>query len=276
MPSTSATATRSPRNRRYAMTCPSHFTVAYTINPWMDPNSSVNANLAVTQWENLRNIYLNLGHTVDLVPPVPGLPDMVYTANGGIIINGRTMGVQFTHPERAQEAPAYLQWMESIGLGPVHSPTHINEGEGDFLVISNRILAGTGFRTEPDAHHEVSAFFDMPVVTLELVDPHYYHLDTALTVLDDNNIAYYPDAFSFASQEKLRELYPDALIANTEDAQVLGLNAVSDGYNVILSSGAINLISTLKNEGYNPIPVDFSELLKGGGGVKCCTLEIRS
>jgi N-dimethylarginine dimethylaminohydrolase len=138
------------------------------------------------------------------------------------------------------------------------------------------LLAGTGFRTDPAAHAEAGELFGLPVVTLELVDPRYYHLDTALCVLGPNDIAYLPAAFSADSQAVLRDLFPDAVIADAEDAAVLGLNAVSDGLHVVLPLEAVALAAKLTARGYRPVPVAFSELRKAGGGPKCCTLELRS
>jgi N-dimethylarginine dimethylaminohydrolase len=153
---------------------------------------------------------------------------------------------------------------------------HVNEGEGDFLVVGGLVLAGTGFRTDPGAHDEVQELFGIPVVSLQLVDPRFYHLDTALSVLGESDVAYYPDAFSPGSRAVLQRLFPDAVLASEADAVVLGLNAVSDGRNVVLPTTATDLADQLRERGWNPIGVDLSELLKAGGSVKCCTLEIRS
>ena len=114
----------------------------------------------------------------------------------------------------------------------------------------------------------------MPVVSLELVDPRFYHLDTALAVLDDQTIAYYPPAFSEAAQDQLRALFPDAIVVGSADAYVLGLNAVSDGLHVVHPSAATGFAAQLRDAGFEPVGVDLSELLKGGGSVKCCTLEV--
>ncbi|WP_245160120.1 hypothetical protein [Blastococcus sp. CT_GayMR20] len=155
-------------------------------------------------------------------------------------------------------------------------PVHVNEGEGDFLVVGELVLAGTGFRTDPGAHTEVQELFGIPVISLQLVDPRFYHLDTALAVLDDRTVAYYPEAFSPGSRGVLQRLFPDAVLASEADAVVLGLNAVSDGRHVVLPSAAVGLMEQLRERGYEPIGVDLSELLKAGGSVKCCTLEIRA
>lgn len=270
------TPVRKARTRHFVMTAPRHFTVEYAINPWMDTSIPVDVDLALRQWETLRDLYTQLGHTVDLVDPVAGLPDMVYAANGGLVVNGRAVVANFTFPQRAAEADAYAAWMAGSGHQPERTRHH-NEGQGDLLVAGAMVLAGYGFRTDRRAHNEVAAITGLPVVSLELVDPRFYHLDTALTVLSDGpdvTVAYYPPAFSEAAQLRLRELFPAAIEVASADAFVLGLNAVSDGRHVILPIGATGFADQLRQAGFEPIGVDLSELLKGGGSIKCCTLEV--
>ncbi|MGA4837510.1 dimethylargininase [Streptomyces sp. G45] len=264
---------RTARPRHYLMCRPTHFTVSYRINPWMDPAKPTDTGLAVLQWERLYALHQELGHTVELIDPLPGLPDMVYAANGATVLDGRALVASFRHPERAAEAPAYRDWFEQRGYPVVHTARHTNEGQGDYLVAGDRILAGSGFRTDRAAHAEAERVLGAPVVGLTLVDPRFYHLDTALAVLDDD-IAYYPGAFSPESQETLRALYPDALLADEADAEAFGLNAICDGRHVLLPETAGNLADRLADRGFQPIGVDLSELLKGGGSVKCCTLEL--
>jgi N-dimethylarginine dimethylaminohydrolase len=264
---------RTPRPRRYAMTPPTYFAVEYAINPWMDTSAPVDVATAQAQWEDLRQTYLRLGHHVDLVEPVPGLPDMVYAANGGFVAHDVAIVARFRFAERAGEARAYADWMSSVGFAPV-TTRHINEGQGDLLMVGEMVLAGYGFRTDLRAHPEISAALRMPVVSLELVDPRFYHLDTALAVLDDHTIAFYPPAFSEAAQDQLHALFPDAIVVGSADAYVLGLNVVSDGLHVVLPSAATGFAAQLREAGFEPVGVDLSELLKGGGSVKCCTLEV--
>ncbi|MET0900244.1 MAG: dimethylargininase [Mycobacterium sp.] len=264
---------RVPTVRHYAMTSPTHFTVEYAINPWMDTSAPVDPALAVAQWDGLRQTYLSLGHTVDLVHPEPGLPDMVYAANGGLIIGDTAIVARFKFAERAGEARAYAAWMAAAGYTPRFTD-HLNEGQGDLLVVGSTILAGTGFRTDEAAHAEIAELTGMPVVTLHLTDPRFYHLDTALAVLDDTTIAYYPPAFTDASRATLLRLFPTAIEVSTADAYVLGLNVVSDGKHVVLPAAAVGFAGQLAGHGFEPIGVELSELLKGGGSVKCCTLEV--
>ncbi len=270
-----AACDRDAKTKRFLMCRPTFFDVTYAINPWMHPEKPVDTDLAITQWEQLKAAYESLGHTVDVIDQSDGLPDMVYAANGGIVLDGRALAAHFTFAERAPEGGLYGAWFADAGFAPVQQAVEQNEGEGDFLVVGDLFLAGTGFRTSRAAHLEVQRFFNRPVVSLELVDPRFYHLDTALTVLDDSNVAYYPGAFSQTSNMLLRRLFPDAIIATDADAQVLGLNAISDGANVIFTDKAVGLHKQYRDRGYNPIGIDLSELLKGGGSIKCCTLELR-
>ncbi len=259
------------------MTAPRHFAVEYAINPWMDTSVPVDVDLALRQWETLRATYIDLGHTVDLVDAVAGLPDMVYAANGGLIVDGHAVLAHFTFPQRAAEADAYAAWMTAAGWHPERTRHH-NEGQGDLLVAGSTVLAGHGFRTDRRAHDEIAELTGLPVTSLELVDPRFYHLDTALTVLSDEpaTIAYYPPAFTADAVAVLREMFPTAIEVGSADAFVLGLNAVSDGRHVVLPAGATGFADQLRAAGFEPIGVDLSELLKGGGSVKCCTLEVYS
>lgn len=254
---------------------PEHFTVSYRINPWMHPEDPTDTSLALRQWTVLYDTYVDLGFTVQLIDSLPGLPDMVYAANGGFVLDGIAYGAQFHYPERQPEGPAYMDWFRSQGLD-VREPKSTNEGEGDFLLVGDTILAASGFRSDTSSHQEIADIYGREVVSLQLVNPSYYHLDTALAVIDHTTIAYLPSAFDEASLSILRERYPDAIIATEEDAAFLGLNSFSDGHNVVIAERATTFAKDLAERGYNPIGVDLSELLLGGGGVKCCTLELRS
>ncbi|MEQ1737129.1 MAG: dimethylargininase, partial [Rhodoglobus sp.] len=228
---TAAVPARVPRTRSVLMCRPEHFTVSYSINPWMHPDRPTDTTLAVAQWQVLHDTYVGLGFDVQLVDPIATLPDMVYAANGGFVIDNIAYGAKFTYPERQPEGPAYMDWFRGAGFD-VREPVEINEGEGDFLLVKGVVLAGTGFRTASNSHEEVATIFGRPVVTLNLINPSFYHLDTAVAVLDDDNIAYLPSAFDEASLAILGTMFPDAVIVTEEDAAVLGLNSFSDGYNV--------------------------------------------
>ena len=218
---------------------PEHFTVSYTINPWMEPANPTDTAVALRQWQDLYDTYISLGHEIELIDPIEGLPDMVYTANGGFLIDGVAYGPKFRFQERAGEAVPFIEWFRAAGFD-TREPVEVNEGEGDFLLVGDVVLAGTGFRSTGDSHREIGEVFGREVISLTLTDPRFYHLDTALAVLDPvegvanggperANIAYLPSAFDARSQAILAERYPDAIHVSDEDGAVFGLNSASDG-----------------------------------------------
>lgn len=270
----SAPVPRTAVHKTVLMCRPDFFTVSYRINPWMNPDEPTSTDLAVEQWETLHHAYLAQGFEVELIEPIAGLNDMVYAANGGFTLDGKAYGAKFTYDERVPEGPAYMRWFGEHGF-EVHEPEHVNEGEGDLLVSNGAILAGHGFRTSLESHEEVRRIFDREVVSLRLVDPAYYHLDTAMAILDDANIAYLPAAFDDASRAELERRYPDAVIVDDQDASVLGLNSFGDGATMLIAQRAASFERSLAGRGYATVGLDLSELLRGGGGIKCCTLELR-
>ncbi|TCK65886.1 dimethylargininase [Curtobacterium sp. PhB136] len=277
---TTTAPTRTATKRTILMCKPDFYTVSYRINPWMHPEDPTDTAKAVAQWQELHDVYQGLGFEIHLIDPIQGLPDMVYAANGGFVLDGVAYGAKFQYPERQPEGPAYMDWFRGAGL-QVAEPVETNEGEGDFLLVGDVILAGTGFRSDSTSHEEIAKVYGRDVITLKLINPSFYHLDTAIAVLDPepdadgrSNIAYLESAFDEPSLAILRERFPDAIIATEEDAAILGLNSYSDGYNVVIAARATTFAEQLRAKGYNPIGVDLSELLLGGGGVKCCTLDL--
>jgi N-dimethylarginine dimethylaminohydrolase len=257
---------------------PEFFAVGYAINPWMDPEAPVDVELAVKQWTGLRETLMALGHTVHVLPPGPGLPDMVYAANGAFSVHGIVYGARFRFPQRSAEADHHKAFYRTLGWRYIQ-PTVTNEGEGDFAylpgLLGGLVLAGHGFRTDAAAHAEVQAIFGRPVLSLQLGDPRFYHLDVALAALDDRTIAYYPGAFTLPTQQILRNAFPDAVVADEDDALAFGLNLISDGRHAVINSEATGLAAKLRAAGYKPVPVELGELKKGGGSVRCCIAELR-
>jgi N-dimethylarginine dimethylaminohydrolase len=253
---------------------PEHFDVVSTINPWMDPSKPVSRALAILQWENLVDTYERLGHVVDLVQPAAGLPDMVFAANAGVAIDNKMMAANMWSAERRPEEDHFRKHFDTAGFDEVLIPEHINEGEGDFLFTGEVLLAGTGFRTDPRAHREASDFFDVEVVTLHLADPRWYHLDTALFAITPEQVVWYPGAFDRDSGVELRRRFPDGIEATERDALGFGLNSTADHRQVVMPQSAPELAARIADAGFDVHTVDLSELLKAGGSVKCCTLEL--
>jgi N-dimethylarginine dimethylaminohydrolase len=250
---------------------PDHFAIEYAINPWMDPDQPPDLARALHQWDTLRRVYLSLGHDVEVLEPEMGLPDMVFTANGATIAAGRALGVRFAHAQRQGEEALFLRWLRAHGFPDVVLPREVNEGQGDLLPWSGGLLGGFPLRTTYAAHAEAAGLLGVAVTSLELVDPRFYHLDTALMVLDDT-VAYLPEAFSDAAAAVIRELFPDALRATPAEAARFALNGVCDGRNVVMTDEAPRLAHDLAERGYEVIALPFDEFRKSGGGIKCATL----
>lgn len=257
---------------------PDYFEVAYEINDWMHIDNPVDVHLAKQQWQKLYSTYLSLGYKVELIEPGLGLPDMVFTANGALIINGRVFSTHygdFAKP-RQPETPLFEQWFRDHGYTEIYTPKHDSEGEGDILYADDTIFAGYGQnRSSIESHAELAAFFSKKVVSLKLLDPRFYHLDTAMCPLGNSTVMYFPGAFDANGKAALKKHFSTLIEANEADAAGFGLNAVSDGKNVILSDAATGLHDALRSHGLSPIPIDMTEFRKSGGAVKCCSLELR-
>jgi N-dimethylarginine dimethylaminohydrolase len=262
--------------KRVLMCAPTYFDVSYSINPWMHLEAQPDPERTKAEWFVLNADYEKFGIAIELIKPIKGLPDMVFTANGGLVIDGKVMLARFRYRQRQPETEHFRKWFEQAGYKDIRLPEHDFEGEGDALVCGDLILAGHGFRSDERSHQELAKYFKKDVVSLKLVDPRFYHLDTCLSVLNDTTIMFYPAAFDAMSEDRIRQSVPNIIEAEPDDALAFGLNAVSDGKNVMMSHRAEGLMEQLRLTGFNPVPVDITEFKKSGGGVKCLTLELRS
>jgi N-dimethylarginine dimethylaminohydrolase len=252
---------------------PEHFDIEYEINPWMCIDNRVQPDIARAQCQKLHNIYSErLGWEVQILEPVKDLPD---TANGALVIDGKVALPRLRHPERQGETPYFEAWFRERDFEALFTPVHDFEGEGDALPWNDIIFAGFPWRSDRRSHTELADFFGRRVVSLQLTDARFYHLDTALTVVDRDSAALYPRAFTAESLSAVRELVPNVIEATGEDAIAYGLNAVSDGRSIVLSDRAADQITTYRGRGMNVQPTPIGEFQKSGGGAKCLSLELR-
>lgn len=253
-----------------------YFGLEYDINPWMHQQQPVDLATAKQQWQRLHDIYTKqLGWQVVLCPPVKHLPDMVFATDCGLMIDGKVLLSNFRYPQRQPEPAHFADWFRANGFTNIQQAAHHFEGGGDNLLCGNKILAGHGFRSAPEAAIELRDYFGLEVVPLKIVDPYFYHLDTSLAVLSDDTIAFYPGALDKPSQDRLRQAVPNVIEATLEEAQGFGLNAVSDGKTIITSSQSESLLQKYRNAGFTVIGTPILEFRKSGGGVKCMTFELR-
>lgn len=255
---------------------PTYFDIEYEINPWMHQDQQPLEQSASHQWSKLYGIYTKqLGWHVELAQPVKGLPDMVFATDCAIVVGDKVLLSNFRYPERRPESKVYEKWFRDKGYERIKQAGGFFEGGGDILAYGDKFIAGHGFRTDIAAHKELGEYFGREVISLRIVDPRFYHLDTSLAVLGDDTVAYYPGAIDEDSRARLRQQVPNLIEATEEEAIGFGLNAVSDGQNVITSDESPSLLEKYKNAGFNVIGTPILEFRKSGGGVKCLTLELR-
>lgn len=262
--------------KKILMSPPDYFDIEYEINAWMDVGNQIDPIKAKEEWQNIRQIYLEkLGWEVVTQPPVEHLPDLVFTANGGLVIDKKVALPTFRHPVRQPETDLDKKWFTENGYSNQFRPLNDFEGEGDALPWNDLIFAGYPWRSDKQSHHEIADFFSKKVVSLQLIDARFYHLDTALTIVDNQTVAIWKGAFSEAAIKTIREIVPRVIEASAADAMNYGLNAMSDGHSIVLSDRATGLIGTYSELGLSVYPTSIVEFQKSGGGVKCLSLELR-
>ncbi len=260
------------------MCAPKYFAVQYAIKPWMEGQiGQVDYAIAQRQWTEFYNI-LKEHAEIHLIDPRPH-PDLVFTANAGLMIENRFIPSRFKHEERRQEEPLYREWFEKRSAHIIPLPKHISfEGAGDALLEpgGKRLWAGHGFRTDQEAHPFLAEQLELEVISLQLVDSRFYHLDTCLCPLLNGDVMYYPAAFDEASRKAIEALVPpeNRIIVAEKDTIHFACNAVLLGRVLFLNHASPNLIQLLEQKGYSPVIQPVSEFLKAGGANKCLTLAL--
>ena len=264
---------------RFLMCAPRHFEVAYVINPWMEGNIARGSNPAATaQWQALLAL-LRRYADVDCISAEPGVPDLVFTANAGLVLGRQVLLSAFRHAERQPEEAYFSRWFSRHGFEVLTLPAGVYfEGAGDALFDRRLpiLWMGHGHRTDEAAAAFIASLFDVDVVPLQLVDPHFYHLDTCLCPLEGGALLYYPDAFDRASQERIAALVPPELriAVDAVDAAAFACNAVNCGRQVVMNQASGALARTLAALGYQLHQTPLSEFMKAGGSAKCLTLKL--
>ncbi|HLJ55377.1 MAG TPA: arginine deiminase-related protein [Chthonomonadaceae bacterium] len=261
---------------RLLMCPPSEYQVLYEINPWMSVLNTADPAIASRQWNALhRTLTEDVGASVELVTQEHGAPDMVFTANAGLVRDRLAFLSRFRHPQRQPEEPAFRRWFEEHGYTVLQPPADCHfEGEGDALFVGGTLVAGYLKRSDIAAHRWLSEGLRVPVLSVQLVDDRWYHLDTCFCPLDGQTIAYYPPAFDSYGRNVLEANF--ATIAITEaEALRFACNAVVIGRTVILPSGCPEFSGRLASAGFRPIAAEMSEFMKAGGACKCLTLFLR-
>ena len=254
---------------------PDHFGIEYEINPWMKVANAVDHDLALQQWQALHDAYVAAGETVDLIDPIPGLPDLVFTANGGLIWGRNFVLSNFSNAERRGEEPYFTKKMQTLGFDVHTIDKSLNyEGAGDGLFAGETLFFGYGFRTDVRAHKPVAEILGVDYVSLQLVSPNFYHMDTCFCPLDEHTVMFAPDAFTPESADEIRKRVRTVIEVDLETARGFACNASPVGDTVIASTAILNLKDQLHAAGFKALGLPMTEFMKSGGGVRCLTLPL--
>ncbi|HEX8066739.1 MAG TPA: ornithine--oxo-acid transaminase [Thermoleophilaceae bacterium] len=262
-----------PWGRSYLMCPPEHFDVAYSINPWMDLAVAVDRGRAQAQWDELVAAIEQAGASVETATPRPGLPDMVFTANAGLVIGDVFVSASMRHAERRGERSHFEAWFAARGRR-VEALEAVQEGAGDALPLGGALVAGFRTRSTAAAYAELSRRTGARTVAVELADPRFYHLDLAFCPLGEGRAMIVPSAFGEAGRAVLSELVPEPLLLEPEEGEAFCANSVVVGRTVIMPACPPRVRRHLEVWGLEPVVVDVSEFLKAGGGPRCLTLAL--
>jgi N-dimethylarginine dimethylaminohydrolase len=273
----------------FLMCPPEHFAVNYAINPWMDPKGWAREDRALgaaarQQWIGLHHTLRDLGAWVEIVPPVAGVPDLVFTANAAVVLDRKALLARFRHPERQREQPHFETAFRALqARGIIETVTKLPgnvvlEGAGDcvFDAARNMFWMGYGPRSDAAARHAIEETFGVEVVPLELADPRFYHMDTALSPLPNGEVMFVPQAFTAHGRALIRaRIDPGQRIEiSLGDAKHLAANAVCIRQNLVLAGCGKRLLTELEERGYRVIAMPLQSFLRSGGAAFCLTLRL--
>jgi N-dimethylarginine dimethylaminohydrolase len=274
IPFDSSTRTTVPPGwgREYLMCAPDHYELAYAINPWMDLTVKVDRGRAQAQWDELVETLRGAGATVRTIAGQPGLPDMVFTANAGLVVGDAFVPAAMRNPERAGEQEHFADWFAAAGYEVRHADGYaVQEGAGDALPFGGRLIGGFRTRSSAEAYPELARLTGAGTAAVELVDPRFYHLDLAFCPLGEGRAMVVPSALSEAGRAVISELVTEPLLLDAEEGAAFCANSVVVGSTVVMPACPPRVRAQLEEWGFRIVLVDVSELHLGGGSIRCLT-----
>ena len=260
---------------RILMCPPDFYGIEYEINPWMSRQRQSNPAAAAAQWKSLKQLLENAGAQIELLPPKPGLPDLVFTANAALIYRRTAVMARFRHPERQAEVPLDEAWLADQHFEIRHVPEDLHfEGAGDALFCGDTLFAGYRIRSHARGHQQIGQMLGCRVIPLELVDPFYYHLDTCFCPLSPTQAIYYPPAFDDYGRAAMKADVPELIEVLPDEACRFACNAVVVGRTVTTNTGCPQLQAALRARDFATEETLLDEFVKAGGSAKCLTLRL--
>ena len=263
--------------RRYLVCPPSHFGVLYEINPWMHKEVRVDPDVARTQWEDMVANLESAGAVTEPMEPVSGLPDLVFTANAGLVDGRRFVVSRFRHSERRPEAAYDAEWFRREGHEVLELPVEAGvcfEGAGDGLPFGRSLVAGYRFRSDYVAHAALARQLGVQVLSVELTDARFYHLDLTFCPLDTRRAIIAPDAWDRYGRAVIERLVPEPLVLELDEAITFCANSVVVNSTIVMPACPPRVGRILESWGFDVCISPVDEFMKAGGGVRCLTLAL--
>jgi N-dimethylarginine dimethylaminohydrolase len=254
---------------------PEHFGVLYEINPWMHQQVEVDLGRARAQWQGLRSALEAAGATVETLDPQPGLPDLVFTANAGVVSGRCFVASRFRHPDRQGEVPHYVAWFQAHDYRVAELPEGVaHEGAGDALPFGPVLLSGYRFRSDAAAHMALTQLLGVPVRPVELSDARFYHLDLTFCPLDDRRALVAPQAWDRYGQRVMAGIVPEPLVLEPDETAAFCANSVVVGTTVVMPACPPRIARQLDAWGFDVVVAPVDEFQKAGGACRCLTLAL--
>ncbi len=253
---------------------PDHFDVIYEINAWMNVEQKPNHSIAREQWHQYENILAMLDFDLYYLEPQLGVPDLVFTANHGLVRGNKVVLAKMKHQERQLEEPYYSKWFQDAGLEIYTPQKGFYEGEGDSFIIGDTLYYGHGFRSETPVAEEIKDFLGLSkIIYVKLTDPYFYHFDTCFTPLGKDLVMLYEGAIASESLAAIKQEM-EVISVSKEEAHRFCCNAVVSGKDIVMPEGCFQVYLELANRGYSPYQVQLNQYLKAGGAAKCLCLKL--
>ncbi|MBD3299766.1 MAG: hypothetical protein GF347_00250 [Candidatus Moranbacteria bacterium] len=261
--------------KKVLMCNPKYFSIKYSINPWMNRRIAINRARAQIQWQRLAETLDSLNINIEEIKPQKENPDMVFTTDAGLLRKKTFVLSNFKHKERQKEKRFFIQRLKKKNYLKIVelSEESFFEG-GDGLTYGDKVLLGIGFRTNLKASREIQKHLNCEVINLKLKDPKFYHLDTCLLPIDEKSVAFYPQAFTSSSIQKIKTICPNPVVIKEKEAFNFAANSIISQNSAVVQKNNQNMIDILKQKGKQVFAINVSEFFKSGGGIHCMACSV--
>ncbi len=282
-------------NTKVLMSGAEYFDDHDAINAYMDDSVPVSVERAAQEHADIENAFTQAGIEVLKVPAPEGAQDGVYTANWALCIDGKAIMSNLPDKRHDTESLYAERVLHGLGKNIIKLPRQYKfSGQGDALPCGKYLFVGSGYRTDKEVWPLLARETGLHVVGLQTVpqldaegnptinsvtgwpDSFFYDIDLALAVISPTLIAWCPEAFTSESRARVQALTDiDTIEVDYDEAtRASASNLVSTGVTVVMGHRAPKLCAALESRGLTVITPHVTELMKGGGFIRCTSLTL--